>query len=162
MKSFGRSLVLLVAVLASAGSGAAGKQLIADQICDDGPVEKRADCHARAQAQYVEDRQEELAAEDAERDRQQAARIEELAEERQRDDQERSLERRCDSVVARLLTCGKADAGRALVERSYCKAALQSTDAQAYARTVCLENNSDCVQIDGCFAFTPAATAQAR
>ena len=113
-------------------------------------------------AQYVEDRQEELAQEQAERDRQQAARIEELAEERKRDERERSLQQRCDTVVARLLACGKADAGRALNERSYCKAALQSTDANAYARTVCLENNGDCGQIDRCFAFTPAATAQAR
>ena len=162
MKSFGRGLVLLVAVVASAGSGASGKQLLADMSCDKRPVEERAECHARAQAQYVEDRQEELAEEDAERDRAQAARIEELAAEQKRDQQERSLERRCDTVVARLLACSKADAGHALVERSYCKSALQSSDAHAYARTVCLENNSDCGQIDGCFAFTPAATAQAR
>jgi hypothetical protein len=114
------------------------------------------------QAQYVEDRQEELAQEQAERDREQAARIEELAQQRSRDDQARFLQRRCDVVVSRLLACGKTDAADALRERSYCKAALHSSDAHAYARTVCIENNGDCGQIDGCFAFASEATAQAR
>jgi hypothetical protein len=168
MKSFARSLVLLVALVATLGSSAASRQAMADLSCDEKPVQERAECHAAAQAQYVEDRQEELAQEQADRDRQQADRAEQLAEEQRRaaDEhaqeqkraaEERSLDQRCGTVVARMLACGKADADRALTERSYCKAALQSTDARAYARTVCLENNSDCAQIDGCFAATTTA-----
>ncbi len=161
MKSLVRSLLLLVAMLASAGSGASGRQLMANLACDDKPVGERADCRARAKAQYVEDRQEELAQEQAERDRAQAARIEELAEERRHGDQERFLERRCDTVVSRLLACGKTAAADALRERSYCKAALQSSDAHAYARTVCIESNSDCGQMVACFTFASEATAKA-
>ena len=157
MKSLVRSTFLLVALLASAGSGAAGRQLVADLNCDNLPAAERAGCHARAQAQYVEDRQEELAQEQADRDRAQAARVEEIAEEGKRDEQERALEQRCDTVVARLLACGKTSAGDALVERSYCHAAMQSNDAHAYARTVCLENNHECGEIDACFELARAA-----
>jgi hypothetical protein len=160
MKSLVRGLVLLVAVIASAGSGAAGMQALADISCDQGPVDKRAECHARAQAQYLEDRQEELAREQEQRDRAQAARIEELEAERTRDDHEQLVQKRCDRVVARLLACGRADATQALAERGNCSAALESNDAQAYARTVCLENNLDCDQIATCFSFASPARAQ--
>jgi hypothetical protein len=169
MTSFVRGLLLLVAFFACLGSGAAGNQLIADRICDDGPEHDRAACHARAQAKYVEERQEELAQEQRERDREQAARAEaqaaraeELARERQLDDQRRYLQQRCDTVVSRLLACGKTDAADALRERSYCKAALEASDAHAYARTVCIETNVDCGQIDSCFAFTRTTTAAVR
>lgn len=145
-----RLVVLVVAMLLSAGSAKNAKQRYAVRNFSCGsstmsPAQQQA-CYNRANTQYAVESQGELVAQQNAIEDQRAAQQQALAN-------NAAMGQRCDAVTRNLMSCQMVTPTDAVASRDYCMYSLGPTaPPRAYGLILCYEQARDCDGLKWCLA----------